>query len=167
MNENRKTRILTGIIVALVLLNAAMLAWMYFKPNRMPHRHGGRWNSFLSDTLKFSPQQRQQFDSLRKSYFEKTGPMARQLRAARQDFYRQLDDTTLSEKQLFEQAAQINNRISTIDVITLQHFRQVAAICTPEQRAKLKTILVEMPFVDRGMGRGGGPPFGRRKRSEF
>lgn len=164
MNDNRKTRLLTGIILALILLNAALLAWIYFKPGRMPRRqHGEHWNTFLPDTLKFTPQQRQEFDSLRRSYFEKTGPMARELRTARQEFYRLLDDTAMTDKQLYERAAHINGRISTIDVITLQHFRQVARLCTPAQRAQLKTILIEMPFVDRGMGRGGGPPFGRRR----
>ncbi len=167
MNEKSKTRLLTGIIVALVVLNAALLAWMYMGPKHPPHWRGGnRWKSFLADTLKFSPEQRVQFDTLRKQYFRETMPMAKDLKKARQEFYKLLDDTTLTQTQLTEKASVINNRVANMDVITLLHFRKVAALCTPAQREQLKKILIEMPFVDRGMGRGGGPPFGGWRKHE-
>ncbi|WP_128548329.1 Spy/CpxP family protein refolding chaperone [Larkinella soli] len=162
MNDQRKIRILIGVVVALVLLNGALLAWMGFGHERRGHlfRRTGR-ATFLADTLGFSARQREQYNQLRKSYFQESLPLARQMRAARQDFYQQIDDS-LTDRQLAEKAAAVNAQVTRLDVLTLNHFRQVAAICTPEQRMKLKKILVDMPFVRRGLGRGGGPPFGRR-----
>jgi len=155
-------RLLWGIIIVLVLVNVALLAWLWMSPGRVRHPGGpgpGGAENFLAEELHFTPAQRTRFDSLRASYFRQMHPLMERAHANRLNYFQLLDDTTLTDQQLAQRAAVGHTAMTAVDVLTLRHFQQVAALCTPAQRQQLTHVLAELPMM-----RGGGPPDHRGRR---
>lgn len=144
MNEEKKRyRLLVGIIVGLALLNLGLLAWMYLAPRQQARPTERRL--FLSRELKFSEEQRKQYRSLREGHFKAIQPMLEEIHENRKRFFQQVNDTTLTDAQLQQQAEQLEVKLAKIDVMTFRHFQQVRALCTPEQRAQLAEVLARFP----------------------
>ncbi|GAB3315362.1 hypothetical protein GCM10027299_04460 [Larkinella ripae] len=152
MNDRKRYRLLVGIIVALVLLNAGLMGWMWFGPRS--HREGrGDGRSYLSRTLGFSEEQRTEYRAMRQRHFQTIKPLLDSLRQERRRFFEQVSDSAQTDAQLMQQARQLEEKNARLDVLNLRHFQQVSALCTPEQRQKLKQVLAERP----GFGPFGGP----------
>ncbi|MFC5410309.1 Spy/CpxP family protein refolding chaperone [Larkinella bovis] len=144
MNDRKRYRLLVGIIVALVLLNAGLMAWMWLGPrNHRDGRPDGR--SYLSKTLGLSEEQRTQYRAMRLKHFQTIRPLLDSLRQERRRFFELVGDSTKTDAQLMQQARQLEEKNARLDVINLRHFQQVSALCTPEQRQKLKQVLAERP----------------------
>ncbi|WP_170299270.1 Spy/CpxP family protein refolding chaperone [Larkinella terrae] len=152
MNDRNKVRMLIGIIIALVLLNAGLLSWMWLAPKGPQWDRHGDGRSYLSKTLGFSEEQRTQYRAMRQRHFKEIKPLLDSMLQERKRFFGQVGDTTLTEAVLTEQARKIEEKSVRLNVLTLLHFQKVSALCTPEQRKKLKQVLAERP----GFG-----PFGR------
>jgi hypothetical protein len=145
MNEQRRIRLLLGIIGVLVALNIGLLAWLWVRPAAPEHRRNwSRSGTFLSDTLGFSPQQRQQLGELQKSYFQQLQIQQKPLKQARKAYFR-LADSLFTVEQRRQQALAFHQQAAEIDLLTLAHFDRVAGICTPAQRTLLNTLLSELP----------------------
>ncbi|GAB3262325.1 hypothetical protein GCM10027347_27920 [Larkinella harenae] len=169
MNDRKRYRLLVGIIVALMLLNAGLMAWIWLGPRH--HRSArGDGRSYLSKTLGFSDEQRTTYRVMRQKHFQTIRPLLDSLRRERRRFFELVTDSTLTDGQLLQRAQQLEEKNARLDVLNLLHFRQVSALCTPEQRQKLKQVLAERP----GFGPMGGsgwpgrhrPDSGRKDRSE-
>ncbi|GAA4398970.1 hypothetical protein GCM10023187_10180 [Nibrella viscosa] len=143
MNETKRYRLMVGIIVGLALLNLALLVWMYLAPRQQTRRTDRRL--FLSRELNFSEEQRKQYRALRDEHFKIIRPMLEEIHESRKRFFQQVNDTTLTDAQLQQQAEQLETKLAQIDVKTFRHFQQVRALCTPEQRARLTEVLARFP----------------------
>ncbi|MGV3558021.1 Spy/CpxP family protein refolding chaperone [Larkinella arboricola] len=155
MNDQKRYRLLVGIIVALILLNAGLMAWMWFGPGR--HREGrGDGRTYLSKTLGLSDEQRTVYRAMRQKHFQTIRPLLDSLRQERRRFFALVDDSTQTDGQLMLRARQLEEKNARLDVLTLRHFQQVSALCTPEQRNKLKQVLAERPGFG-SFGRTGWP----------
>lgn len=161
--RSRYNRVLVGLVAALALLNVALVAWIWLAPGHgHPPGPRGPWpgrrepDNFLADTLQFSAAQRAQYDSLRTAYFRQLTPMMERAHARRLDYYKLLD-STLTNQQLLQRAEAGHAAMAAVDVLTLRHFQQVAALCTPPQRQLLSKVLRRLPI-----GPGGPPPPGGR-----
>ncbi len=145
MSEQRRNRLLPVIIGALVALNIGLLTWIWVRPTGAEHRRNrSTVGTFLADTLQFSPQQRQQLASLQKTYMEQMQARQKSLRQARKAYFR-LTDSSFTDAQRRQQALAFHEQAAQIDLLTLAHFDQVAAICSPEQRKLLNKLLGELP----------------------
>jgi Spy/CpxP family protein refolding chaperone len=158
MNDRQKYRLLIGLVLGLAILNVALLFW--FGPFRHGHRDGFRPNerrAFLTRQLDFTEHQRQQYNELRERYFTERRSLAEGIRPMRKRFFGQLSDTTASDSALLAQAQTYHTQLARIDLLTLRHFQQVAAICTPEQRKKLANIVRTLPQAAAWNNRRAGP----------
>jgi Spy/CpxP family protein refolding chaperone len=165
MNDRRKYRLLITLVLGLALLNVALLLW--FGPFRHSHREGhrpGERLTFLTRQLNFTKNQQQQYHTLRERYFVQRRIVAEGVRPLRKRFFGQLSDTTASDSALLTQAQQYHTQLARIDLLTLRHFQQVAAICTPEQRKKLATIVQTLPQTAAWSNRRPGPAGRRQER---
>ncbi|MEZ0607819.1 Spy/CpxP family protein refolding chaperone [Fibrella sp. WM1] len=145
MNNSHRIRLLIGLVIALAALNIGLLAWLWLKPARPVFGRNRLTNpTFLADTLKFNASQRQQLDSLQKRYFGEVRPRFRQLRNDRKAYFRLVDATFTAEQRRTQRLA-FYQKSAELDSITLAHFDNVAALCTPPQRQLLSKLLTEMP----------------------
>ncbi|GAA4451239.1 hypothetical protein GCM10023189_13000 [Nibrella saemangeumensis] len=143
MNETKRDRLMVGIIVGLALLNLALLAWMYLAPQQQKRRTDRRL--FLSQELNFSEEQRKQYRTLREEHFNAIRPMLEEIHESRKAFFQQINDTTLTDAQLLQQAEQLEIKLARVDVMTFRHFQEVRQLCTPDQREKLTEVLARFP----------------------
>lgn len=77
------TRLLGGLVLALLLLNAVLVGWLWLAPGRTatpqsPQPASGA--SFLADTLQLSVAQRVRYDTLQARYFRQVRPLAQNCR---------------------------------------------------------------------------------------
>lgn len=161
MNDRKRYRLLVGIIVALLLLNAGLMGWMWFG-SRHHREERGDGRSFLSKTLGFSDEQRTTYRAMRQKHFQTIKPLLDSLRQERRRFFDLVNDSTLTDDQLLVRARQLEEKNAQLDVLNLRHFQKVSALCTPEQRQKLKQVLAERP----GFGPFGGPGWQGRHRPD-
>ncbi len=145
MNDPRRTRLLTGIIIALVALNIGLLGWIWARSSRPAHR-AFRISSraLLADTLGLDTRQKQQLADLQTAYFKQVRPRQRQLRQERKTYFR-LTDSSFTEAQRREKALAFHQQSVQVELMTLAHFDKIAAICNPKQRQLLNQLLSELP----------------------
>ncbi len=144
MNDPRRTRLLTGIIIALVALNVGLLGWIWVRSNRPAHRPFRTSRTFLADTLGLDARQKEKLADLQTVYFKQVRPRQRQLRQERKTYFR-LTDSAFTEAQRREKALAFHQQSADVELMTLAHFDKVAAICNPKQRQLLNQLLSELP----------------------
>ncbi|MBC7571089.1 MAG: hypothetical protein H7319_15330 [Spirosoma sp.] len=145
MNDSRKIRLLTGIVIGLVVLNIGLLSWFLLRSETQRHRSGRvRSDTFLADTLGFDTQQRQQLAALQETYLREVRPRQRQLRQLRKTYFR-LADSSFTTAQREEKALAFHRQSADVELQTLAHFDKVAAITRPAQRRLLNQLLSELP----------------------
>lgn len=145
MSDPRRTRLLTGIIIALVALNMGLLGWIWLRSNRPAHRpFRTSSRTFLADTLGLDTRQKQQLADLQTAYFKQVRPRQRQLRQERKTYFR-LTDSAFTDAQRRQKALAFHQQAADLELMTLAHFDRVAALCNPKQRQLLNHLLSELP----------------------
>jgi Spy/CpxP family protein refolding chaperone len=143
---------LIGIIIALVVLNAGLLTWMWMGAQRHQHDDHADGRSYLSKTLGFSEEQRTKYRAMRQHHFQNIKPLLDSMRQERKRFFLRVNDSTQTDAQLLTEARQLAEKSARLDVMNLRHFQQVSTLCTPEQKQKLQKVLADRP----GFGSFGG-----------
>ena len=144
----RPARLLSLLVGALLLLNTALMGWLWLAPGRstppQPGLPAPAGAAFLADTLHLSSAQRVRYDSLQAHYFRQVRPLAQGCRQSCQQYFALLD-STLTDVQLAERSrAALTSKVA-VDVLTVRHLQQVAALCRPEQRTLLRRLLAQAP----------------------
>ncbi|WP_221766288.1 hypothetical protein [Hymenobacter metallilatus] len=147
MLANRPNRLLGRLVGGLLVLNLALVGWLWLAPAlaaRPQPASPASGAAFLADTLQFSASQRVRYDSLRVRYFRQVTPLAQQCRQSCQQYF-SLVDSTLTDAQLAQRSRAALDSKVTVDVLTVRHLQQVAALCTPAQRILLQRLVSQAP----------------------
>ena len=131
------------MVVGLLLLNAALVGWLWLARPVAPVAPA-TGAAFLPDTLAFTVAQRVQYDTLRQRYLRQVRPLTRACHADYQNYF-QLLDSTLSDEQLLVRSRAALSSKAAVDVCTVRHLQQVAALCTPAQAQRLRQVLRQAP----------------------
>ncbi|GAA4338715.1 hypothetical protein [Flaviaesturariibacter amylovorans] len=174
MTTKRHTWVTIGI-TALVLLNIGLVAtfWLQRSAARPPALAGAADTvrpgpALLIRDLNFDSVQAQRFTALRNEHFSAMQGYRAQMRDLKDRFYAGLREEAPLPDSL---ATAIGTLQAQMDRITYQHFRQVRALCTHEQKERFDRIIGNVirqlgrPGPRRGPGPGGedrpfGPPPG-------
>lgn len=138
-------RVLWAAVVSLLLLNAALVGWLWLARPAVPGAPV-TGAAFLPDTLAFTAAQRMQYDTLRRRYLLRVRPLTRACRADYQHYF-QLLDSTLSDRELLARSHAALASKAAVDVHTLRHLQQVLALCTPAQAQRLRQVLQQVPAL--------------------
>jgi len=164
MNFFTTKRLVTSAFVLLVVLNALLLSMLWWQNAHRPQLfnggHGFNHEYMFARQLDLSEAQTLHFEKLREEHFLKVKP--------------EMEAITLLKKQLVEESLNDNPDTKKIDAFVtgigshqaalerelVQHFHQMAKLCTPEQRVKLKAVLENMATrrMHGGKGRWGDTP---------
>lgn len=143
MNRS-KNKVLLLVIAILLVSNIVMLAFLFGskepKKTEQQQRPVGGISEYLKKDVGFTEQQSQQFEILRKEHRAKMQPIFEDLRKTKLDFYLRLNDSTLLNDSLFTTGRIIGDKQTNLDVQIFNHFRNVRALCTPEQRPKFDSL---------------------------
>jgi protein CpxP len=149
------SRFLKIVIIVLLVINIGTLAFMWLQhthhgPDGPPRRDVA---GFLEHELKFTDDQRKQFDVLREEHHEQVENIQRRAHEMHDRFFDLLSKQDSSEvKQLADSLAKNQEQV---ELITFDHFKKVRELCNPEQQKKFDEIIDD---ALRMMAPHGGPP---------
>lgn len=157
VRKNRFLILTVGILVMLNLLTLGML-WMDRHRGGEPLAPAGGGapliDAFLKETLKLTPEQWGAFEPLKQEHRRQMDLLTPALRADKHALFGLLAQDTVSDAEVKALLTRIAAQHRAIDSVTYAHFRQVRALCTPEQRARFAAVAAELPRLLRP----GGPP---------
>lgn len=137
------------LIIILVVMNVASLSFIWYKqlkpppaPPAPPPPGREHVNNFLESELNLTPAQQKQFTEIRKEHAEKTRPMKQKMDRLR----RQILQESFSDKPDTEKinllAEKIGETQKNYERFLSEHFRNLNAACSAEQKEKLKKIFM-------------------------
>lgn len=154
---SNKNRILLLIIAVLLATNIAGVAYYFWAAKKSPHAmaHKGMdrktfLSGYLKDSLQFTPQQLQQFDSVSQKNIEASTPLFESLRVEKEKRMKFLIEHDFTDSALTEAVTRSSIRQMALDREMLAYFKDIRLICNPEQKQKFDTGFFKM------MGRGHG-----------
>lgn len=149
------------ITISLLLINIGTLAFLWMSQRRPrpggPEEGGRTIATFIIHELGFSPAQEKAYMELVHQHRQQMRFHEEAERKFREEMFSGLIDSTQSGR-----AGALSDSIAShrrsMDMVTYQHFQQVKALCTPEQKQHFNEIIRDV--LDRMMHPGppGGPP---------
>lgn len=143
--RNISNRWLVGLLVA---LNLFTLAALFFVRNRRNDRRPDTLQVFRRE-LRLTDEQTARFKTLREAHFERTRPLFRELRGAQQKMIESLGDTPADSTAMLHLRAQRSQVLGQIDSLLVGHYRELQAVCTPEQQAQLEAVFLNAMLAGR------------------
>lgn len=150
---NANTKWLTGLVAFLVLINIALLTFIWLKKGSGQPPLRGDARDYLIKELSLNESQVKSFDNLRKGHFEKVHQYREQMRELKDSFFNQLQGPRNAQTDTLAQ--RIGGLQTKLDLETFDHFSQLRALLNGEQIKKFDQVIQE---VLRTMGPGEGPP---------
>jgi hypothetical protein len=147
-NQNKFKNSLIGILLFLNLLTVSIIWMQTAKRNEQPPKEQGNRPSesinLMRTALDLDEGQTQQFQKLRavqlgqsKKYNDRLDDLKRGLA---EELFTKSPDTTLARLK----AVEIGEMQAYLELLRFTHFKELLAICSPEQKEKLKPILIEI-----------------------
>ena len=165
MQGPSRNKTLLFILVISLLANMIMLiyfGWVRESNHRNARNgQGSPMTAFFKKDLHFTDQQMEAYEKLRMQNRQKMKPLFEDVRLAKVDFYKYINDQQANDSLLDASAGQIGEKQKVLDLQTLKNFRQLRNICTEEQKKRYDSlitgVITNMWFAPRN-----GPP--ERKR---
>lgn len=163
MNPGLKIKSLYIITGLLLLINVATLGFIWYtsfklrvEPPLNPPRPDSS-NSFLADELRFTGEQAQKFESLKKEHRQGVQNIMLQTKGLKDQLFDCIK--TGDDVKAKELAQKLSENNKAMELLTYEHFKEVRKICSDEQKVKFDKILIELV---RGLEAQSPPPQGER-----
>jgi periplasmic protein CpxP/Spy len=166
MNPASKNKLLLWLIALLVVANIASITLFWLGKGKQPAQPKGTPNEFLVKELKLDTKQQEQLELLVKDHRQAAEQLRAKTREAKETFFDLLKQSTITDSIKKVTAKKVSVSTEELDLLTLEHFQKVRAICTPEQQKKFDEIIHELtrmmaqPRPPMGNGPQGPPPGG-------
>ena len=161
----KSVKILIAIVVLLVLVNCALLAFFWMQRGKGPGADGPpeRAHEFLTKELKLTKKQEEAYEKMRTKHFEFTRALNKANHGFRDSLFNYIQTPALDTPTVTRLEKQIAFNQAELEKATLLHFRELRNILNAEQQKKfddvIKDALRMMGGPPRGrMGPGGMPP---------
>ena len=144
MNTNNKSRWLGAIIILLLLINAATIIFLLIGKNKhhLPPPNGGAFG-FLVKELALDANQKNQYQKLRDQHRNSVEGLRTQLKNTKDSLFDLLKKSNVTDVNVHQKLDFIASLNSKIDEITFSHFKQVRAICNPQQQLKFDEVIAQ------------------------
>ena len=166
MNSVTKNKLLTGLVVLLLIANAATITMFWLGRAKHPQQMKGTPQQFLIESLKLDSKQQEQLQVLVKGHRSAAEKLRMQTKEAKEALFDLLKQpaSTDSAKQAAAKAVSVTTE--ALDLLTLNHFQKVRVLCNPDQQKKFDEIINDVvrmigqprPPMDPGRNRQGLPP---------
>jgi len=161
MQKNNQLKFWKWSVLLLAVLNICLLGSIWLKQNglspdemhRPPHGEGAA--DFLLEQLKFTEQQKAEFEKLKEAHHHSVDSLREISKEAHHLFFDNLKNEKPDTAKINELARAIANNQTQIELVTFNHFKEVRKLCNDKQKATFDEIIQE---VLRRMARPGGPP---------
>ena len=163
MNDTKGTRIWQMAVLLLVLCNIGLIVTLWIKPHPPgpppPPPGGGAPREQLLSKLNFTDDQVKKYDVLIQAHQQEMHRLRNEGAALRHDLFSNLNNSISSGKLADSLTQAIGNNQKSIELVTFNHFSQVRALCTDQQKQEFDKIIVDLTKNMTGNnGRNGPPP---------
>jgi hypothetical protein len=145
-----KTQVLIFIIAILLLVNIAMVLSFGMKEPEKTEKSNDkpRRPNPIAFTLKekvgFSEQQMEQINQLKKAHREKMHVLFEDIRKAKIAFYSHVNKPQINEAEMHTLSLDIAKKQQAIELQAFRNFREIRALCTPEQLPKYDSLMPQV-----------------------
>ena len=140
MEDSKKIQSLWIAIILLILINLSALSWLWFSQRSSqdpisPER--------IEKILHFNHQQEQQFIKLKDAHFTEIIPLRDSIKIIKSELFDYLKQEKPDLKIIEVKMKIMVEKIKKNETKTLQHFAEIRAICTPEQKIIFDNDILE------------------------
>ena len=148
-------------VILLLLCNIGLMLTIWLKPGQ--RGPGGETpRDFVIRNLKFSDEQVQKYDALIKDHRREMNRLRHEAMEYRQALFANLKNEGRGGMNPDSLTQLIASNQKQVELVTYNHFGQVRAICTEEQKKVFDNIIGEVTKKMNGPGHGGPPPHDRQ-----
>jgi len=166
MSTTAKNKLLTGLVILLLVANAATITMFWLNKKQHPPQPKGSAKEFLIKELKLDTAQQAQLELLVKEHRQTVEELRKKIKASKDSLFDLVKQPNASDSVKQAAATAAGRVAEQIDLLTLNHFQKIRSLCTPEQQKKFDEIIHEVtammgqPRPPMGPGGPQGPPPG-------
>jgi Spy/CpxP family protein refolding chaperone len=160
MSTTAKNKLLTWLVILLLIANTATLAMFWLNKKPHPPQPKGAPNEFLIKELKLDTKQQEQLDVLVIEHRQMAEQIREKIRTAKDNLFDLVKNANATDSAKQTAAAACSKLTEQLDVLTVNHFQKLRALCNAEQQKKFDEIIhdVTRMMAQPPPGRPGGPP---------
>lgn len=148
VNQNKFKNILI-ILLLIVNIFSLSIIWMQTSMNREREPDAEKQVkpesiNLLKDALKLNEDQRKQLEKLWAERLEQSRLFSDSISMLKRELAQELFKSSTNNDLVNEKTKMIGELQSKIELVRYSHFNELLAICTPEQKDKLKPIIEEL-----------------------
>ena len=152
MDIFKQNKILMRLVIILVVLNIALMAFFLIKvpfkknkPDLFPNHDDYKdVSGILKDELGLSQEQTMQIEELRKSYFQREKILEEIIRNEKDSMNVEMFNETTNDQLLESLAKRISGNEFRMELIRMEQAKQLKKICTPQQLMKFEKLVLEI-----------------------
>ncbi len=147
MNNAIKNKLLTWSVVFLLVANAGTI--LFFWINRPPKIQTikGSPRDFLVHALELDSSQLSAFQDLIEKHQSAVRALRREIGSAKEDLFQLLKQPVIDEAQKKKNVEAITIKIQQLELLNLEHFQHVRALCNEKQKMKFDELLDQLAFL--------------------
>ena len=163
------SKILGWLVLALLLINALTLGLFWFGKPKGPAFPKEGPQDFLVEQLKFTEKQKEAYLLLMKDHRNKTVELRDGIREKKDALFALAKTDNVNDSTKLQVAKEVSSLTEQLDLLTLEHFHAIRALCDSNQKETFDKILKEvtaMMGAPRPQEPHGPPPPGAEPRPE-
>ncbi len=163
MNSGTKNKLLIWLVILLLLANAATITMFWLGRAKHPPQPKGSPKDFLITELKLDAKQQEQLEVLVKEHRQAAEELRGKTKEAKEAFFGLLKQTNVTDSTKQAAAKAVSVTTEELDLLTLDHFQKIRALCNAEQQQKFDKIIGQVTMMmgqPRPPGGSGGRPDG-------
>jgi Spy/CpxP family protein refolding chaperone len=164
MNPSSKNRLLVGLVILLLIANAATIAMFWIGRAKRPPAPRGEVKDFLVKELNLDSNQQIKFEQLRNEHRHAVDSLREKVKQAKDAMFELVKDPAATDSIKHTAAEAVGIITEEIDLYTVEHFQKLRAICNPEQQKRFDELLHQVtsmmapPPPPKHPDHPGGPP---------
>jgi protein CpxP len=142
MNQVSGNKILLAIIAVLIITNIVMLVLFLRmkKPEAATTKKLG-FTEKLKNEVGFTSEQMAVFEPRKKAFWKTMRERFEDMKKTKEAFYYQLYDPSIKDSVIESKAEVIGKQQKELDLFVIRHFKEVRALCTPQQLPKYDSLV--------------------------
>ncbi len=140
----KSSKVFTVLIVLLLIANIITITMLWQQKNA-PQKgvmHPDAPKNLIIKELALSKEQVQQYEGLISEHRKALGTLRKELMKEKEHLFTLVADENTNTDTLSVEAQKTAGIYAQMDMVTVQHFKQLRAICNPSQQAQLDKMIM-------------------------
>ena len=144
MNNANKNKFLTWLVATLLVANAVTILFFWInRPERMQGAKGSP-REFLIHALELDSTQLDAFQALIEKHQASARPLKKEIRTAKENLFQLLKQPVIPGPEKMKAVQAITLNIQALELLNLDHFQQLRALCNEKQKKKFDGLLDQL-----------------------